>query len=73
VCPSDLQIAALRMDVQRLTRGKRAAEAQVAELRKELTAAQVTSQPTTSLSVVEFTEFQERTSPRLKPCELFVT
>jgi len=29
------------MDVQRLTRGKRAAEGQVADLRKELAAAQV--------------------------------
>ena len=39
--PTILQIAALRMDVQRLTRGKRAAEAQAADLRKELAAAQV--------------------------------
>jgi len=42
---SALQIAALRMDVQRLTRGKRAAEAQVADLRKELAAAQVRFAP----------------------------
>lgn len=34
-----LQIAALRMDVQRLTTGKRAAESQVADLKKQLAAA----------------------------------
>lgn len=34
-----LQIAALRMDVQRLTTGKRAAEAQLADLKRQLAAA----------------------------------